>query len=60
MKAVKAHLSPATQHDKGRTKVTQPGANKGHSAVQPSLQGQPMLHLPSDDAPGRVPLHCGE
>ena len=53
--AGKGCFNPATPYDTGQAKVAERLTHQGYRAVQPSLQGQAMLHHPSNGAPKRSP-----
>ena len=57
--AGKQCFNPATPYDTGQAKVAECLTHQGCMAVQPSLQGQAMLHHPSNGAPVNVPRRGG-
>jgi hypothetical protein len=52
--AGKGRFNPATPHDTVRAKVAECFTHQGYRAVQPLLQGQSMLHHPSNGAQANV------
>jgi hypothetical protein len=50
----KGRFNPATPHDTVRAKVAKCLTHQGYRAVQPLLQGQAMLHHPSNGAQANV------
>jgi len=52
--AGKRCFNPATPYDTGQAKVAECLTHQGYRAVQLSLQGQAMLHYPSNGAPANV------
>jgi hypothetical protein len=52
--AGKGRFNPATPHDTVRAKVAECLTHQGYRAVQPLLQGQSMLHHPSNGAQANV------
>jgi hypothetical protein len=57
--AGKECFNPATPYDTGQAKVAECLTHQGYRAMQPSLQGQAMLHYPSNGAPANVPRRGG-